>query len=195
MNCAFCGKAIRLREKDCPYCGTPIPEAPAAEGVDASEWLDRIRELEESLRHKPSARRTIKGLSAICVVGFAFVSVGGWFLVDSRNSGEPLVVQLFLLLFVLAGVPMIVGGILGLLRLAASRVQRVPAVIVDKREELPDDDGSSITYYVSIKTADGQSKDHIVPHKLFQELEKGDAGIAFFKGFFLDFKRVRLPKT
>ncbi len=195
MNCPFCGKAIRPAETECPYCATPIPEASAAEGVDASEWLDRIRELEESLRHKPSAARTIKGLSAICVAGFAFVSMGGWFLVDSRNSGEPLVVQLFLLFFVLAGVLMIAGSILGLLRLAASRVQRVPAGVVDKREELPDDDGSSVTYYVSVKTADGQSKEHIVPHKLFQELEKGDAGIAYFKGFFLDFKRVRLPKT
>ena len=188
MNCPFCGKAIRPGETNCPYCATPIPEPSAAGPIAPAEWLEQVRRVKDYLRHRPSPLLTILGLIAAMLLGLAVAYFCILFI-----PGEPIFFKFLLLIFVLLAGLMVVGGIWGLWKVAFSRLERVPALVVAKREHRSGDENPTVSYYLSLKTEDGQSKEHLVRRKLFTEVSERDVGIAYFKGYLMDFKRVGLP--
>ena len=189
MHCPFCRKAIRLSDKDCPYCGNPIPSESDLEDLKPSEWLEQIMQVKEHLSYKPSPVMACIGLIALSTVGFLLMVFCTWFI-----PGELIIFKIVLIIFALLGVMMVVGGVWGLVKVATSRFARVPALVVGMREHHLSDDDSSVSYYLTIKTEDGQTKEHAVRRKLFAKLKTGDVGVAYFKGYLMDFKPVALPQ-
>jgi hypothetical protein len=198
MNCPSCGKAIRPEESVCPYCGSTIRQpagTPAPEEINVSELRRHSRELEELLGYTPSAVRTGARLVILSVFGFVFTAFAIFFIVVSKGEGAPRVFRLFPLIFVLVGVVMMGGGIRGLVKLTTSPLERLPAAVVGKRQHYSSSSqGSGTTsYYLTIETEDGQRKEHSVRGRLYGQVERGDAGVAYLRGgYLLDFRRVRL---
>ncbi len=196
MKCPFCGALIQSADVRCPSCGNTIPQLSVASGAQeplSPELSAQSAELEELLRHTPSAARKVVEFALMTLFGLPFTGFAIFFIVSSRRSGAPLIFQLFPLIFVLVGLVMIAGGLRGLVRLLTSPLIRLPAVILGKREERSRSaETTSTTYYLTIKTDDGREKEYHVPGRLFSKCERGDAGIAYTKGgCLLDFKSVR----
>lgn len=201
MNCPFCGKAVWLEDVRCPYCRNVIPrsEASAAtEHADASRLPRQSKELEELLRYTPAAAGTGVGLIILTVFGLVFTSFAIFFIVTSKAGGAPFFFRLFPLIFVLVGVGMTAAGLAGLMKLTGSPLERLPAVVVGKRQNYSSNrEGSGTTsYYLTIETEDGQRKEHSVRGSLYGQVERGDAGVAYIKGgYLLDFRRVRVREV
>lgn len=201
MNCPSCGKAIRPEESVCPYCDRTIrqPAATVAkEEVNVPELRRHSRELDELLRYTPSAVGKGAGLVVLSVFGFVFTAFAIFFIVASKGADAPRVFRLFPLIFVLAGVVMMGTGIRGLVKLTTSPVERLPAVIIGKRQRYSSSSrgSGSTSYYITIETEDGERKEHSVRGRLYGQVERGDAGVAYLRGgYLLDFRRVRLKNT
>jgi hypothetical protein len=200
MDCPSCGARLITGEKECPYCGNPVEGARRSSQKPSHDFsaLRKSRELQELLVFTPSALRARAGQTFVTIFGLVFTSFAVFFIVMAKRMGAPGIFRFFPMIFVLVGVAMLVGGLRGLVRLAASPLERLPAVIVGKRQHYDrDSEGSgSTTYYVTIQTEDGERKEHLVEGRLYGEVDEGDAGVAYFKGgFLLDFKRVRVSKT
>ncbi len=189
MNCPFCGKAIRPGERECPYCATPLPDPSVAAGVVPSEWLEQVRQVRESLRHRPSPLVTSLGLIGVLLAGLATAYFCALFI-----PGEPIVLKFLLLFFALVGGLMVVGGVWGLWKVTLSQLERVPAIVVAKREQHLPDENLATSYYLTLKTEDGQTKEYLVRQKLFRQLNAGDVGIAYFRGYLMDFRRVQISR-
>lgn len=181
MNCPFCAKEMPVGETECPHCGGSVttPDAPSP----------KTPHLDELLRFSPSPLWMGCGMALLTVFGLLLTGVALFLILTARREREPLGVQLLLLIFVVAGLGAVVAGFRGLAKLATSPLQRLPAVVVGKRED-------DSTQYLTIETADGRKKEHSVPWKIYSELEGGDTGVAYLKGdYLLDFKPVELPRA
>lgn len=187
-------------EKECPYCGSPVEQASDSSPELSHDFsaLAKSRDLQELLMYTPSSVRARAGQAFLMVFGLVFTSFAIFFIVMAKRSGAPLIFRLFPMIFVLVGAAMVIGGLRGLVKLATSPLERLPAVVVGKRQQYDrESKGSgSTSYYVTIQTEDGERKEHLVQGRLFGEVERGDAGVAYLKGgFLLDFRRVRVSKT
>jgi hypothetical protein len=132
------------------------------------------------------------------VFGLVFTSVAAFFIFIASRMGAPLLFRLFPVIFLIVGIGIVMGGISGLARLTGSPLERLPSVVVGKRQHYDtDSEGSgSTTYYITLQAEDGNRKEHLVPGKLYGQLERGDTGVAYLKGgFLLDFRRVRSTRT
>jgi hypothetical protein len=199
MQCPGCGAQISADDVRCRYCGSTIPQsavASAARQVDLTELLKQSKDLEELLRYTPSGAAMSAGMVIMTVFGLIFTSVAIFFIVAASRGGAPTIFRVFPFIFVLVGLGIVVTGIRGAVKLSTSPLERVPAVVAGKRQEYSSSsEGSgSTTYYLSIETEDKQRKEHRVRGRLYGEVERGDAGVAYLKGgYLIDFKRVRLP--
>ncbi len=200
MNCPSCGARMMSGEKECPYCGNSIEQAGdlSPELSHDLRALARSSELQGLLTYTPSSVRARAGQAILMVFGLVFTSFAVFFIVMAKRSGAPLIFRLFPMIFVLVGAAMVIGGLRGLVKLASSPLERLPAVIVGKRQHYSSNSkgSGSTSYYVTIQTEDGERKEHLVQGRLYGEVERGDVGVAYLKGgFLLDFRRVRVPKT
>ncbi len=201
MNCPSCGKAIRPEENVCPYCGSTVRQPAGTAGAgetNVSELRRHSRELEQLLRYTPSAVGTGAGLLVLSVFGFVFTAFAIFFIVTSKGAGAPKLFQVFPLIFVLVGVVMMGAGVRGLVKLSTSPLERLPAAVVGKRQDYSSSSrgSGSTSYYITIETEDGHRKEHTVRGRLYGEVERGDAGVAYLRGgYLLDFRRVRLKHT
>ncbi len=132
------------------------------------------------------------------IFGLVFAGLAVFFFIVSGKRGDaPLLFQGFAVIFGLGGLALAVGGAVGLMRLTRSPLERVPAVVLGKRDKpAPRSSGETTIYFLQIRTDDGRSKEHTVNQGTYESVHEGDTGIAYLKGgYLLDFKSVRLPET
>ena len=198
MNCHSCGKTLPPEERRCPHCGNPVSESHAAEPGPSSESLDQTGPLEELLQYKPSALTHGGRLVMMLAFGLVFAGLAiFFFIVSARRGDAPPIFQVFAVIFGLGGLAMAVGGVWGLAKITRSPLERLPAVVLAKREKpAPRSSGETTIYFLTIQTEDGPSKEHTVSEKTYEAVDEGDTGVAYLKGgYLLDFKRVRLRKA
>jgi hypothetical protein len=200
MNCPSCGARLMSGENECPYCGSPVEQPRASSPETSHDFgpLLKSRDLQELLMYTPSSVRARAGQAFLMIFGLVFTSFAIFFIVMAKRSGAPLIFRLFPMIFVLVGAGMLIGGLRGLVKLATSPLERLPAVIVGKRQQYDTDSrgSGSTSYYVTIQTEDGERKEHLVQGRLYGEVQRGDAGVAYLKGgFLLDFRPVRMTKS
>jgi len=165
--------------------------------VTPSRLPSQSEELEELLRHKPSATGVGGRLVMMLIFGLMLVGLIVFFFIVSTIRGDaPPIFQILFAMFGLGGLAMVVGGIRGLVKLSRSPLLRLPAVVVGKRHKTSGGRYSQEVCLLTIQTEDGNTREHAVSDTLFAEVEEGDTGVAYLKGgFLLDFKRVRVPKA
>jgi hypothetical protein len=200
MNCPSCGATINTGRMECPYCGSSVqqPEIAPSEQPRNYRLPAQGRELEELLRYTPSSMGVGVSRVVMTVFGVVFTAFAIFFITLSKRGGAPGFFQLFPLIFVFVGLLMVIAGLRGIVKLAASPLERLPAVVIGKREHYSSNsDGSgSTSYHVTIEVEGGERKEHQVRGALYSSVERGDAGVAYLKGgFLLDFRRVRIPRT
>lgn len=198
MECRSCGARLLSGEDTCPYCGTHVgaERGPA----ERSEFEFRIpkesAELRDLLNYIPSSLPARTGQVVMIIFGLVFASFAAFFIVMASRTGAPLVFRLFPVIFLIVGMAIIIGGISGLARLTGSPLERLPSVVIGKRQDYSTNSkgSGSTTYYITLQTEDGNRKEHLVPGKLYGQLERGDTGVAYLKGgFLLDFRRLHAP--
>lgn len=200
MNCPSCGAIVEPAEVRCAQCGRTISQlgvASAGQEPLSPELSPHAAELEELLRHTPSAAPKLVQFVLTIVLGVAFTGFAIFFIVSSRRSGAPVIFQVFPVIFVLVGMAMVAGGLRVLVRLTTSPLLRLPGVVLGKREERSRaSESSSTTYYLTIKSDDGREKEYPVSGRLFSKHERGDVGVAYLKGgCLLDFKSLQLREN
>lgn len=201
MKCTFCGNTIGAEDLRCPHCGKTISEStptPGSPRIDSSAAPAQDEELEKLLRHMPSALGAGGRLVLMLIFGLMFLGLAIFcFVVKPKGGPPPLFIKIFFVLFGLAGLAMVTGGVRGLVKLVKSPLQRLPAVVVGKRQKTSTSKYSDpIIYFLTIKTDDGRTKEHTVKEEVFAAVEEGDTGVAYIKGgYLLDFKPVRLSKS
>jgi len=198
MECHSCGARLISGEKECPRCGARVDGEGGIAGPPEFEFRipKESRELRDLLNHTPSSIPARSGQIFTTVFGLVFTLFAVFFIFIASLMGAPLLFKVFPVIFVIVGVGVVMQGVSGLAKLTRGPLERLPAVVVGKRQHYDtDSEGSgSTTYYVNLQTENGNRKEHLVPGKLYGQLERGDTGVAYLKGgFLLDFRRLRLP--
>lgn len=198
MECRSCGARLLSGEDNCPYCGTPVDDERARAGLPGFEFRvpKDSTELRELLNHIPSSLPARTGQVVMIVFGLVFASFAAFFIVMASRMGAPVLFRIFPVIFLIVGIGIVMGGISGLARLTGSPLERMPSVVVGKRQDYDTDSkgSGSTSYYITLQTEDGSRKEHLVPGKLYGQLERGDTGVAYLKGgFLLDFRRLHAP--
>lgn len=198
MECRSCGARLLSGEDKCPYCGTHVAgeRGPAERSEFEFHVPKDSTELRDLLNYIPSSLPARTGQVVMIVFGLVFASFAVFFIVMASRMGAPLVFRLFPVIFLIVGIGIVMGGISGLARLTGSPLERLPSVVVGKRQDYDTDSkgSGSTTYYITLQTEDGNRKEHLVPGKLYGELGRGDTGVAYLRGgFLLDFRRLHAP--
>ena len=159
------------------------------------------------LRYRPSAAYWYLRLFLQMVAGFILLvfCVGGWLFVQeiSRRSGRlgprlpeegAMIFSLILIVVGVAGVGLVLWGFVRLLKLSFAALRRVPAVVVDKRMSVSGGGQHSTVstrYYVTVQLGTGERREFDVRGKLFGQVARDDAGVAYLRDRFLvGFRRL-----
>ena len=200
MECHSCGARLISGEKECPRCGKSVDGG--AGGAETPELEFRIpaesSELRRLLDYTPSSLGARSRQIVVTIFGLVFTLFAVFFIFVASLMGAPLLFKIFPVIFLIVGVGVVMQGVSGLARLTRGPLERLPAVVAGKRQHYDtDSEGSgSTTYYVTLQTENGDRKEHLLPGKLYGQLERGDTGVAYLKGgFLLDFRRLRLPAS
>ena len=98
------------------------------------------------------------------------------------------------LVFYAIGVGMIGYGIIRIVKIKFSNINSLPALVVDKRVDVRDLGQSvfaRITYYVTLEFSDGGREVVEAKSKLYDEIKKDEAGVAFIRDrYLLDFRQM-----
>ena len=197
MECRSCGARLLSGETECPRCGARVDGESGIAGPPEFEFRipRESRELQNLLNYTPSSLPARSGQIFTTVFGLVFTLIAVFFILIAGRMGAPLLFRIFPVIFVIVGVGVIMHGVSGLARLTRGPLERLPAVVVGKRQHYDADSGGSgsTTYYVTLQTENGDRKEHLLPGKLYGQLERGDTGVAYLKGgFLLDFRHLRL---
>jgi len=135
---------------------------------------------------KPST--VSRSLRLISRVGFGLLwtVVCGGILAIAGKAGE------FMILFVAIGIGMVVWAVVQLLLFWFAPIQRVPALVADKRMKVSGGGtqvSSSTTYYATVEFEDRKREEFETKANLYGQLKSDDKGVAFIKRNYLLYYR------
>lgn len=156
----------------------------------------------ELLRRKPSTAGTIFGYLFSGLVALAFAGVAVFFLTVRPEGTFGMVWALVSLLFAALGLAGAAWALWRLVRFTSSSLDRVPALVVDKRQHvrrrtssgpggMSGTTSTSTTYYVTLELETGARRELRARGRLYGRLGAGDAGVAYVKDrHLLDYQRL-----
>jgi hypothetical protein len=193
MECPSCGIRLMSGERECPSCGTRLEGEGGLAGPPESEFriAKESKEFRDLLNYLPSSVPRIAQQVSKTTFGLVFIFIAVFVILFTRDMDGDLRFWLAAVFFAIVGVGYVLVGVSGLAGLTSRPLERLLAVVVWKSEEYDTGSGST-SYYVTLQTENGNRKEHLVPGKLYSQLERGDTGVAYLKGgFLLDFRRLR----
>lgn len=178
---------------------------------DTQGRLAAVREhprFAELLRRRPSAAGTGCGYLFSAVVALVFAGLALFFLTVRPEGSFGMVWIAMSLLFAVVGLAGAVWALWRFGRLASSSLERLPALVVDKRHHvrrsgtssgaggmssssMSSTSTTSTTYYVTLEFEDGARRELRARGRLYGLLGAGDAGVAYVKDrHLLDYERL-----
>lgn len=156
----------------------------------------RFAELE---RRRPStAGRTFLHLLKILFL-LVFAGLGAFFVAMGPGGTFGAVWVGLSLLFTVVGLAGAVWTAWRLFRLSTSRLERLPARVTGKRQDVRRHSDSSnttsttTTYYVTLELEDGERRELESRGRLYGRLSSGDVGVAYLKyRYLLDYERLEV---
>lgn len=169
---------------------TPSPPPPPP--LNKFQKIEQHPDYLELMRYTPSIRG--RG-SLIFMIGFGvlFIVVCLFMLIPGPGSPPAIffLVVALMIVFVL--------GLMGYLlfrwrRLKAAPLQRVPAIVLDKRTEVSS--GDFTYYYVTLELRGGNRQEYNAEGKLYGLVSRDDMGVAYIKDrSLLDFRRLTVETS
>ncbi len=157
--------------------------------MDRFEALERHPDFPELMKYAPPSRG--RGW-LIFVIGFGVVFIAVCIVMLFAGPGS----TPFGFFLVAALMILLVLGLMGYLffrwrRLNALPLERVPAMILDKRTEVSS--GDYTYYYVTLELRNGHRQEYAAEGKLYGLVSHDDMGIAYIKDrSLLDFRRLKV---
>ena len=175
----------------CSNCATGRDGSPPApiDHTHVFNLLNQSDEVKELLRYMPLGKRPIAWSALWISLGLVLITpaiVGQ--LEHTAAVG----------LIMLGAMPLGMG-VYDLLKLWASPLMRLPAIVLYKSKRLYGGGelvGGGTILAVCIEMQNGQTHDYRISLRLFEKIQKRDRGIAYIRGDqMLDFKKVTFPET
>ncbi len=160
------------------------------------EAVEKHPDYARLLKLKPSSAYLYGGYIFQVIFGFIFTFISIFFVTTPPDSDSlfDLVWIVGSLIFVVIGIGLIGHGIFRLFKLIFSSINRLPALIMDKRVSVRGGGQSSsarTNYYVTLEFSDGERREVQVRGKLYGEITKDDVGVAYIRDrYLLDYRRV-----
>jgi len=152
-------------------------------------------------KRKPSTGGQTAWMGCLVAFGLLFTAVAVFMLLApggpsgrSRAASPPPLFQLVASLFVLIGVVVVIWTIVRWVRFKAAPLEVLPALVLDKRQEVwggGDQSSASTTYYVTLETKTGDRREVTIKGRLYGQVTQDDVGVAYIKtNSLLDFRRL-----
>lgn len=215
-GCQYCGARLAVSLK-----ALPAEESPAVQaGRSVAErvaLVERSTEMARAQQVEPSAGGEVAkhGIAAlvgviVAVFGIGFVVAmsssfqgspglmipGGGRFDLGVSSGPPWMFYIVPLVFVAIGIGVVVRSISQASVLQSAPLERLPAVVVEKRTEVSggaSNARASTTYHTTLELKGGARRELRTPERLAGLIKTEDSGIAFVKaGLLLEFQRVEI---
>lgn len=201
-KCSHCG----ARPKDidaayCQFCGTELPQRAQAQVQVITPHgdlnarfvaLEKHADLPQLHRHTPDSTREGLGMAGTVVFGGFFTVISLFITAGFAKVGGP--IAIFPLIFVGAGVVMIVKGVTSAAQFSSAPMRRQLVAVIDERSRVSGggkNSSASTTYFATVQDRDGERGEYRVHARLAGQIAPGDLGVAYFKSkYMLDFKRV-----
>lgn len=194
-NCPNCGATVESRSaRYCEFCGyellssqtpTPPPPDPAEQRRFLFERLRSAGEFDRLLAHQPRIGPLLVGPMVGIAFGLVMVAMGiGMSCLFGAVGGAPF--ALVPLLAVVFAIAMLVVTVPRVYELTSSPLLRVPARVLDKRNEVAGWGGghrsASTRDLVTLEDEHGRRRQYFATSRLAGRIVPGDLGVAFLKG-------------
>jgi hypothetical protein len=188
-RCSFCGNALAPAMPP-PAAAHAAPRAPTVAELLAG--VERYPEFQKWMAWTPSDLGVRVRLGLAMSFGI-FVLVAAIALLFAAVPKEPAAVVISVVVLTVGLAITLTAG-LRATSFARARLQRVPALVVDKRTKVSgggNNSSASTTYYATLEQVDGLREEYEIDSKLSGSIAQGDIGLAFLRGgMLLDFKRA-----
>jgi len=151
------------------------------------------------LKIKPSSALLYGRYGCAVLFGLIFIafSLISSFIITKAAKGfgsSGYIGTIALIFFSVVGIGLAGYGLYRLIKLKSARLDRLPALVVDKRTSVSgggENSTVSTYYYITLAVGEGKRRELQAKGKLYGKITKDDAGVAYIRdNFLLDYKRL-----
>ena len=174
------------------------PEQRDQPGIKPLDAVKKHPDYPGLLKVKPGSAYLFGHYMIYIIFGFIFTSVAIFFISVPPDSDTlfDLVWVIGSLAFIIIGIGIVGYGIYRIIKLAISKLKRLPSLILDKRITVRGGGQSSTAstyYYITLELTDGERQELETRGKLYGKITKNDVGVAYIRDrYLLDFRRVMI---
>jgi len=143
------------------------------------------------LKHNPGSGYLFRRFGILTLFGFLITFIF-WVFHEEGIGGT--IFHLFLMVSITIGIGITGYGIFMFIKLIFNNTSRLPGVIEDKRVEVYGVGKSFLAktiYYITLKFSNNEKQEVKVSNNLYEEIKKGDVGVAFVRErYLLDFRKL-----